>query len=85
VNFSEFDAIEKVRKSAAAIHIQQRELAKQEKALAEKQLLAQRLGLEKSAEAESAINLMRTRITEMKATHNKFVQDSGLGMELFPE
>ena len=85
MNFSEFETIEKIRKSAAAIHKQERELAKQEKALAENQLLAQRLGLEKNAEAEAAVNSMRTKITEMKATHNKFVLGTGLGLELFPE
>jgi regulator of replication initiation timing len=85
VNFSEFATIEKIRKSAAAIRQQQRELAKQEKALAENHKLAERLGLEKNAEAEAAVNSMRARIAEMKATHNKFVHEKGLGLELFPE
>jgi len=92
MNFSEFETIQKIKKSAAAIRKHEKELAKQEKALAENQLLAQRLGLDKNAEgqtlgasAEAAVNSMRTKLAEMKATHNKFVHESGLRLELFPE
>ena len=92
MNFSEFETIQKIKKSAAAIRKQEKELAKQEKVLAENQLLAERLGLDKSAEgqtlraaAEASVNSMRTKLAEMKATHNKFVQENGLRLELFPE
>ena len=82
MNFSEFETIQKIKKSAAAIHNLERELAKQEKVLEEKQLLAQRLGLKKNAEdqtlacAEAAVNSMRTKLAEMKAAHDKFVQET---------
>lgn len=92
MNFSEFETIQKIKKSAAAIRKQEKELAKQEKALAENQLLARRLGLDKNAEAqtlrasaEAAVSSMRTKLAEMKTTHNKFVHESGLRFELFPE
>ena len=92
MNFSEFETIQKIRKSAAAIRKQEKELAKQEKALAENQLLAQRLGLDKNAEgqtlrasAEALVNSMRAKLAEMKATHNKFVHENGLRLELFRE
>jgi len=32
-----------------------------------------------------AVNSMRAKIAEMKAKHNKFVQENGLRLELFPE
>jgi uncharacterized protein YhaN len=92
VNFSEFETIQRIKKSAAAIRKQEKELAKQEKALAENQQLARRLGLDKNAEAqavrvsaEAAVASMRTRLAEMKTTHNKFVHENGFGFELFPE
>lgn len=91
MNYSEFETIQKIKKSAAAIRKEEKELAKREKALAESQLLVQRLGLNESAEAPTvrasaeAVHSMRAKITEMKAKHNKFVQDNGLGLELFPE
>ena len=92
MNFSEFEAIQKIRKSAAAIRKQEKELAKQEKALAENQLLAQRLGLNKNADgqtlgasSEALVNAMRAKLAEMKSTHNKFVHENGLRLELFPE
>ena len=92
MNFSEFETIQKIKKSAAAIRKQEKELAKQEKTLAENQLLARRLGLDKNAEAqtvrasaEAAVSSMRTKLAEMKTTHNKFVHQSGLRFELFPE
>ena len=92
MNFSEFETIQRIKKSAAAIRKQENELAKQEKALAENQLLARRLGLDKNAEAqadrasaEAAVTSMRTRLAEMKTTHNKFVNENGLRFELFPE
>ena len=85
MNSSEFETIQKVKKSAAAIRKEQRELAKQEKVLADNQLLAQRLGIDKNAEAEAAVTLMRTKIAEMKANHNKCVHESGLGLEMFPD
>ena len=92
MNFSEFETIQKIKKSAAAIRKHEKELAKQEKVLAENQLLAERLGLNKNAEgqtlraaAEAAVNSMRTKLAEMKATHNKFVHENGLTLEQFPE
>ena len=92
MNFSEFDTIQRIKKSAAAIRKQEKELAKQEKALAENQLLAQRLGLDKTAEGhslgasvEAAVNSMRAKLAEMKAAHNRFVHENGLRLELFPE
>jgi hypothetical protein len=91
VNYSEFEIIQKIKKSAAAIRKEEKELAKREKALAEKQLLAQRLGLNENVEASTvrapaeALNSTRAKIAEMKAKHNKFVQETGLRLELFPE
>lgn len=92
MNFSDFETIQKIKKSAAAIRKQERELAKQEKALAENQLLAQRLGLDKNADAqalrasaEAAVNSMRSKLKEMKAIHNKLVQENGFRAEPFRE
>ena len=92
MNFSEFEIIQKIKKSAAAIRKQEKELAKQEKILTDNQRLAQRLGLDKNADAqtlrasaEAGVNSMRSKLTEMKATHNKFVHENGLRLELFPE
>lgn len=92
MNFSEFENIKRIKKSAAAIRKQEKELAKQEKALAENQRLARRLGLDKNAEAqavqasaEAAVASTRTKLAEMKATHNKFVHENGFRIELFPE
>jgi hypothetical protein len=92
VNYSEFETIQKIKKSAAAIRKEEKELAKREKALAENQLLVQRLGLDKNVEtqtvpasAEAAVNSMRAKLAEMKAKHNKFVHSNGLRLELFPE
>ena len=90
MNYSQFETIQKIKKSAAAIRKEEKELAKREKALAENQLLVQRLGLDKNVEgqtvrAEAAVNTMRVKIVEMKAKHNKFVHENGLLLELFPE
>ena len=92
MNFSEFETIQKIKKSAAAIRKQEKEVEKQERVLAQNQLLAQRLGLDKNAEtqtvrasAEVAVNSMRSKLAEMKATHNKFAHENGLLAELFPE
>jgi hypothetical protein len=92
VNYSEFEIIQKIKKSAAAIRKEEKELAKRERALAENQLLVQRLGLDKDAgtqtvraSAEAAVNSMRAKLAEMKAKHNKFVHSSGLRLELFAE
>jgi hypothetical protein len=91
VNYSQFETIQKIKKSAAAIRKEEKELAKREKALAEKQLLVQRLGLDKNVEAPTArasaeaVTSMRAKIAEMKAKHNKLVQENGLRLELFPE
>ena len=92
MNYSQFETIQKIKKSAAAIRKEEeKELAKREKALAENQLLVQRLGLDENAEAPTvrasaeAVNSMRSQIAEMKAKHNKFVQENGLRLELFPE
>ena len=48
MNYSEFETIQKIKKSAAAIRKEEKELAKREKALAENQLLVQSLGLDKN-------------------------------------
>ena len=92
MNFSEFEIIQKIKKSTAAIRRYEKELAKQEKLSSENQLLAQRLKLDKNVESqalraseEGALNSMRTKLAEMKATHNKFVHDHGYPSELFPE
>jgi hypothetical protein len=92
VNYSEFETIQKVKKSAAAIRKEEKELAKREKALAENQRLDQSLGLDKNVEAqtvrasaEAAVHSMRAKLAEMKAKHNKFVHENGLRLELFPE
>jgi hypothetical protein len=82
VNLAEFEISQKIRKSVMAIRRYQKELAKREKALAENQLLAQRLGLDKNAEGqtlraseEAAVNSMRTKLAEMEVAHNKLVQE----------
>jgi len=91
VDYSQFETIQKIKKSAAAIRKEEKELAKREKTLAEKQLLVQRLGLDENVEGPTArasaegVNSMRATIAEMKAKHNKFVQENGLQLELFPE
>ena len=91
VNYSEFATVQKIRKSAAAIRKEEKMLAKREKALAENELLIQRLGLGRNVQAQTvlgpaeAVNSMRATIAEMKAKHNKFVHESGLRLELFPE
>lgn len=91
VNYSEFETIQKIKKSAAAIRKEEKELAKREKALAENQLLVQRLGLDKNEEAKTVpasaevVKSMRATIAEMKAKHNKFVHENGLRLEIFPE
>ena len=92
MNFSEFELIEKIRKSTAAIRRCEKELAKQEKHSAENQLLARRLGLDKNAEGEAVraseeatVNSMRTKLAEMKIAHNRFVHEHGHPSELFPE
>jgi hypothetical protein len=92
VNYSEFETIQTIKESAAAIRKEEKELAKLEKALAENQLLMQRLGLDKSLEAQTArasaeatINSMRAKVAEMKAKHNKSIHENGLRLELFPE
>jgi len=92
VNFSEFEVIEKIRKSTAAIRRCEKELAKQEKLSAENQLLARRLGLDKNAEGEAlraseeaTVNSMRSKLAEMKVAHNKFVHEHDHPSELFPE
>lgn len=91
MDFSEFEVIQKIKKSAAAIRRYEKELAKREKVLAENQLLAQRLGLDKYAESqalhaseEAAVKSMRIKLAEMKVTHNHFVHEHGFGSELFP-
>jgi hypothetical protein len=92
VNYSEFEIIQKIKKSAAAIRKEEKELAKREKALGENQLLLQRLGIDKNvgahtvhASVEVAVNSMRAKLAEMKAKHNNFVHENGLRLELFPE
>ncbi len=92
MNFSEFEIIEKIRKSTTAIRRYEKELAKQEKLSAENQLLAQRLGLDKNAEGkalraseEATVISMRTKLAEMKVAHNKFVHEHGHPSQLFPE
>ena len=92
MNFSEFEIIEKIRKSTAAIRRCEKELAKREKLLAESQLLARRLGLDKNAESEAlraseegTVSSMRTKLAEMKVAHNKLVEDHGHPSELSPE
>jgi hypothetical protein len=86
------EIIQKINKSTAVIRKYEKELAKQEKLSAENQLLAQRLGLDKNAESqalraseEAAVNSMRTKLAQMKATHNKFVHEHGYRSELLPE
>jgi hypothetical protein len=92
VNFSEFEIIQKIKKSTTTIRRYERELAKQEKLSAGNQLLAQRLGLDKDAETQSlraseeaAVNSMRNKLAEMKVAHNKFAHEHGYPSELFPE
>ena len=56
MNYSEFETIQKIKKSAAAIRKEEeKELAKREKALAEKQLLVQRLGFDENVEGPMAL------------------------------
>ena len=92
MNFSEFEIIQKIKKSTATIHRYEKELAKQEKLCAEHQRLVQRLGLDKNADSqalhaseEAAVNSMRTKLAEMKATHNRFVHEHGYSSDLFAE
>ena len=92
MNFSEFEIIEKIRKSTAAIRRHEAELAKQEKLSAENQLLARRLGLEKNAEGqalraseETALNSMRAKLAEMKIAHSKLIHEHGRPPEPLPE
>ena len=74
MNFSEFETIQKLKKSAEEIKRLERDLAKQEKALAENGQLAERLGLDKDprtqsdrASAEASINTLRIELNAMKA------------------
>ena len=89
MNYSEFETIQKIKKSAAAIRKEEKELTKRERALAENQQLVQRLGLgsnaESGSEVEAAVHALRAKLAGMKAAHNKFVHDNGLRLELFPE
>ena len=92
MNFSEFEIIQKIKKSTASIRRLEKELAKQEKLSADNQLLAQRLGLDKNAESqalraseEASVHSMRTKLAEMKVVHNKFVHEHGYPSELFPD
>ena len=91
MKYSELETIQKIKKSAAAIRKQEKELAKRERAVAENQRLFQSLGLDRNMEAptagtsKEAVTSMRATIAEMKAKHNKFVRENGLGLELFPE
>ena len=73
MNFSDFETNQKLRKSAEEIKRLERDLAKQEKALADNRRLAERLGLAESDTASLAanINVLRTRLSEMKARHNE--------------
>lgn len=92
MNVSVFEIIQKIKKSTAAIRKYEKELAKQEKLASENQRLAQRLKLDKNAESQAlraseqgALDSMRTKLAEMKLTHNKFVHEHGYPSELFPE
>ena len=92
MNFSEFEIIQKIKKSTAAIRKCEKELAKQVKLSAENQRLAKRLGLDKKLESqalrvseEAALNSMRAELSEMKVAHNKFVHEHGYPSELLPE
>ena len=92
MNFSEFEIIQKIKKSTTTIRRYESELAKQEKLSAGNQLLAQRLGLDKDAETQSlraseeaTVISMRTKVAEMKVAHNKFVHERGHPSQLFPE
>ena len=92
MNFSEFEIIQKIRKSTAEIRKYEKEVAKRERLSSENQQLAQTLKLDKNAESqalraseESALKSMRTKLAEMKATHNKFVHEHGYPSELFSE
>ena len=73
MNFSDFDTLQKLKKSAEEIKRLERDLAKQEKALAEKRRLAERLGLGQSdtASAEAGVNELRTQLDKMKALHTE--------------
>ena len=92
MDLSEFENIQRLKKSTEASRRLERDLAKQEKASAEHQRLTQRLGLDKKAEGqtvraseEAAVHSMRTKLAEMKAEHNKFAKEHGYSAELFPE
>ena len=92
MNFSEFEIIEKIKKSTMAIRRYEKEIAKREKLSAESQLLARRLGLDKNAESEAlraleeaTVSSMRTKLAEMKVAHNKLVRDRGHPLEQSPE
>ena len=73
MNFSDFDTLQKLKKSAEEIKRLERDLAKQEKALAEKRRLAERLGLGQSdtASAEASVNALRAQLDKMKALHTE--------------
>jgi hypothetical protein len=73
VNFSDFDTLQKLKKSAEEIKRLERDLAKQEKTLAEKRQLAERLGLSRSdtASAEATVNALRVQLDKMKAQHTE--------------
>ena len=91
MNLTEFELIQKFKKSRTEIRRYEAELAKKEKLSAENQQLAQRLGLDKNADSQSlrateeaAINSMRAKIAELKATHNKLASEHGFQSEVFP-
>ena len=73
MNFSEFDTLQKLKKSAEEIKRLERDLAKQEKVLAEKRRLAERLGLGQgdTASAEASVNALRAQLDKMKAHHTE--------------
>jgi hypothetical protein len=92
LDFSGLTAIQNIAKSTAAIRKYEKEVEKREKLSAEKRMLAQKLGLDKTAEnrallasEDAIINSMRTTLAEMKVAHNKFVKEHGYPSELFPE
>jgi hypothetical protein len=90
VNLSEFEIMRKISKSRETIRKYENDLMKHEKLSEENQRLAQRLGLDKTsasqalrASEEAAISSKRTKLAEMKAAHNKFVQEHGYPSEVF--
>ena len=92
MDFSGLTVIQNIAKSTAAIRKYEKQVEKREKLSAEKRILAQRLGLDKTAEnrallasEEATINSMRTTLAEMKITHNKFVKEHGYPSEVFPK